>query len=219
MMKKYIFGFCGILLAGLFSAHCFAEKPSETRVEHRQERLVISPSLPVYIFEFNFDEDDRTGLTSDKPILVRRDGNPAVIQILKSSDDRPYEYITGFTLHADIDLNRDGFKDLFFEVGGLGDRSIGGEYFLFNPKTGLFDLQGYYPVLRIEPKTNRIYSEIEVSYRVYYNVINGHLTDTMMVEISEETGDGTFEKTTKVKKHGKWKVIKREFVKNPDWDN
>lgn len=218
-MKKAIYGFGVLLLAGLFSVHCFAEKNANAQAKRKHERLVISPSLPDYIFEFNFDEDDRAGLTSDKPILVRKDGNPAVIQILKSTDDRPYEYVTGFTLHANIDLNHDGFKDLFFEVGGLGDRSIGGEYFLFNPKTGLFDLQGYYPVLRIEPKTNRIYSEIEVSYRVYYKVINGHLTDTMMVEISEETSEETFEKITKVKKHGQWKVIKREFVKNPDWDN
>lgn len=218
-MKKAIYGFGVILLAGIFSLHCFAENNANAQAKHRQERLVISPTLPDYIFEFDFDEDDRTGLTSDKPILVRKAGNPAVIQILKSTDDRPYEYITGFSLHADIDLNRDGFKDLYFEVGGLGDRSIGGEYFLFNPKTGLFDLQGYYPVLRIEPKTNRIYSEIEVSYRVYYKVINGHLTDTTMVEIGDETSKGTFERTTKVKKHGQWKVIKREFVKNPDWDN
>jgi hypothetical protein len=40
-----------------------------------------------------------------------------------------------------------------------------------------------------------------------------------MVKISEETSDKTYEKITKMKKHGQWKVIKREFVKNPDWDN
>jgi hypothetical protein len=123
------------------------------------------------------------------------------------------------SVNAELDLNGDGFMDLYFETSRSGDRSIGGDYFLFNPKTGLFDFLGNYPDLRIEPKTNRIYSQVHASYRVYYKVINGRLTDTTMVKISEETGDKTYEKTTKVKKNGQWKVIKREFVKNPDWDN
>ena len=218
-MKKSIYGFCVFLLAGLFSANCSAEKTTEPRVEHRQERLVISPSLPAYLFEFNFDENDRTGLTSENPILVRRDGKPKIIQILKSTDDGPYEWNTGMSVNAELDLNGDGFMDLYFETSRSGDRSIGGDYFLFNPKTGLFDFLGNYPDLRIEPKTNRIYSQVHASYRVYYKVINGRLTDTIMVKISEETSDKTYEKITKMKKHGQWKVIKREFVKNPDWDN
>ena len=205
----------GVLLACLISATCFAERNSDTPAIHRQERLVISPSLPDYFFEFDFDQDDRLGLTSEKPILVRRGKDSKVLQVLKSTDDGPYEWNSGMGVNAELDLNRDGYKDLSFGTGSGGQTST--DYFLFNPKTGLFDFQGNFPELYLEPKTNRIYSQIHISYRVYYKVINGRLTDTLMVEIGEETSEGTFEKITKVKKHGQWKVIKREIVKEPEF--
>lgn len=215
-MKKLIYGFGVILLTGFFSVHCYAEKPAETHVEHRQERLVISPSLPDYIFEFNFDEDNRSGLTSDKPILVRKDGNPAVIQILKSTDDGPYEWNSGMGVNAELDLNRDGYKDLAFGTGSGGRTKA--DYYLFNPKTGRFDFLGNYPELYLEPKTKRIFSYGgNASYRYYYKIINGRLTNTMMIEIEykidEKTGVETYVRVTKEKKHGKWKVIKREIIK------
>jgi hypothetical protein len=221
-MKNLIYRFVVLLLMVWISTSSFAVEVTQAQVENHangnpsQIHLVISPSLPDYYFEFGFSIHDKTGMASDKPILVRKGDAPAVIQILRVSDDRPYADINGITLSADLDLDRDGYKDLYLEVGGF---PLGGDYFLFNPKTGLFDFQGNFPELYLEQKTNRIYAQVHISYRIYYKVINGHLTDTMRVTISEEARDGTFEKTTEVKQHGKWKVIKREFVKNPDWDN
>ena len=202
-------------MVNIFSTSSLAEEDVKTVIrDHTYEQgvripMVISPTMPYYYFEFGYSTEHPTGLTSDKPILVRRSHDSDVIQSLNSTDNDEYSLDTRLSLHSDLDLNGDGFKDLYLNIWG----GRGGDYFLYNPKTGLFRFSGNFPELYIEPKTNRIYSQMHAASRIYYKTDNLRITESTRVEI-EEMPNGKLSRVTKEKVKGKWNVTKREVIKD-----
>ena len=153
-------------------------------------------------------------------ILVSSETTTNIVQTLTPVDMSPTILsAVPFILKADIDINHDGYKDLFLVTSGSSSQ-IGGNYWIFNPKKKQFVYSGNYPELIMENTRNDIAAVVnsgyDLQYKEFYEFINGQM---MKIKTIERKNISPTEDmlTTKIRVLNSWKITSQIKVPAGRW--
>lgn len=175
-------------------------------------QIKLSPGSPPYDIFFDVKAgDDGRAVTG---IRVRRNGSPGqTLPVRSMSLIGPGEQF----FFGPEDINRDGNADLML-ITDRGTANAYARYWVFQPKTGIFQAIGRFPILKQDSGTNRLVSYERGGYGglVYqkneYRFEGERLVLVRSEKQDQVNGTRTFRRITRERVNGRMKVTKGQTL-------